>query len=76
VFLLLIQCGDRPERYRESLRAMIVIVRKPQRQPSLKSAFTRLELGCRAGQKFPVRSLFLPVHQNMEAGFTSLAIGD
>ncbi len=37
---------------------------------------TRSELGCCSGQKFPVRALFLPVHQDVEIGGTFLAIGD
>ena len=40
------------------------------------SVLTRSELGCRSGQKFPIRALFLPVHQDVEIGGAFLAISD
>ena len=36
----------------------------------------RSERGGRSGQKFPVRALLLPVHQDVEIGGAFLAIGD
>src|SRR5258708_22684253 len=39
------------------------------------TALTRSERGCRSGQKFPVRALFLPVHQDVAIGGSFLAIG-
>src|ERR1700694_1407750 len=34
------------------------------------------ELGSRSGQKFPVRALLLPAHQDVEIGGAFLAVGD